>query len=496
MLDRYHHIFIVGIKGAAMANIAVLLKKMGKHVSGSDVSEQFITDQILKGDDISVFSGFQTKDIPLLTDLVIYSGANEGYNNPQVKQAVAQNIPVLSQAAFLGELMKEFEVKIAVAGCHGKTTTSSFLAYALFKLHQKPSYLVGVPSFGELPGASFEEKKYFVIEADEYAVNPPQDKTPKFHFLSPQWIICTNIDFDHPDIYKDLEDTKAAFLKFFDDKKLILCRDDEAIASLLPHLSKQTMLTYGFHPESDLQIVNDTYTDQKSMFEIQIKTSKQIGNFDQPSYRFDIKLPGKKNVSNATGMISQLLLLGFHPHDIQRAIQGFDGAKRRFELVYRDDSFMVYDDYAHHPHEIEATIEATRNRFPNKRILVVFQPHTFSRTHALLNQFASALSKADAAFILPIFASAREKSADFPVTSIDIQKAAQHLLTGSVNAYEGKTQLLQALEAVLQPNDVLFTVGAGDVYRLKDDIIKIIKSYESNTPSSGVDSNRSDKRTV
>ncbi|MBI4008893.1 hypothetical protein HY357_01555, partial [Candidatus Roizmanbacteria bacterium] len=226
MLDQSKNIFIVGIKGVAMANIAMILKKMGKNVTGSDIAEEFITDGQLKQHGIYSQIGFAPDKLPGDTNLVIYTGANQGVNNPQVKEAKKRGVNIITQAEFLAQLSSQFKTTIAVCGCHGKTTTSSLLSYALIKLGAKPSYMVGSSSFNDFPGGDFKGKDYFVIEADEYGVNPPLDKTPKFHYLKPDYILCTNIDFDHPDVYKNLKETQNAFLKFFDNKKLILCADD------------------------------------------------------------------------------------------------------------------------------------------------------------------------------------------------------------------------------------------------------------------------------
>ena len=195
-----------------MANLAVILKKLGKDVTGSDVSEEFITDELLKKNKIAWQSGFNPGSLPGNTDLVIYSAAHRGLLNPQIQQAKKRNIPVISQAEFQAKLLDRFKTKIAVCGCHGKTTTSSLLSYALIKLGVNPSYMIGSPSFDGYPGGDYNGSGYFVIEADEYGVDPPRDKTPKFHFLNPNYILCTNIDFDHPDVYKNLDEVKKAYL--------------------------------------------------------------------------------------------------------------------------------------------------------------------------------------------------------------------------------------------------------------------------------------------
>lgn len=459
MLEQSKNIFFLGIKGVAMANLAVILKKMGKNVTGCDIEEEFITDKLLKNNKIDLIAGFNQGEIPKNIDLVVYSAAHSGTNNPLIIEAVKNKINIISQAKLMGELMEQFQNKIAVCGCHGKTTTSSLLVYALNKLKQKPSYLVGVPFFTDYQGGDFQEKKYFVVEADEYGVNPPVDKTPKFHLLTPNHIIATNIDFDHPDVYKDIEETKEAFKKFFDNQKLIVNVDDKNLMEVVKNLPKENYLTYGESTKADYQITNSKISEDESIFEI-----KNVGEFK-------ISLFGKHNIFNATAVIVQLLELGFKVDDIKNAIYGFMGAERRFEKIYFKNNIYLFDDYAHHPAEIAATINATRARFKNRRMIVIFQPHTYSRTKNLLDEFAQSLSLADICLVLPIFASARENSKDFKVTSQDIVDRIKDC------PYSGsKEQVVDKLESILKEGDVVFTMGAGDVYKLKEKIIPLINS--------------------
>ncbi len=462
MLKQAKNIFFVGIKGVAMANLAVVLKKMGKQVYGADVEEEFITDKLLKTNKITWATGFISKNLLENIDLVVYSAAHTGLNNPLIVEAVKRKINIISQADLLGELMAEFAIKIAVAGCHGKTTTSSLLSYALNRLKTKPSYIVGVPFFTDYQGADYQGKKYFVVEADEYGVNPPTDKTPKFFKLNPDWIIATNIDFDHPDVYKNIEETRTAFLKFFDSKKLILCFDNREIAQSINRFKKDQHVTYGFSQDSDYQITDWRTKEEGSVFSI-----KGVGEFKTSLF-------GKHNISNAAAVVVQLLKLGFSTEKIKQALVGFQGAERRSELVYKKEESYLLDDYAHHPAEIEATIKSARDRFKGKRIIVVFQPHTFSRTNFLLKEFKESLSLADMAFVLPIFASARENEKQFNVSSTDIVK-------GKVNLFytRSASQLISQLNKVVKKGDVIFTMGAGNVYKLKNKLIKMINESAS-----------------
>ncbi|OGK17324.1 UDP-N-acetylmuramate--L-alanine ligase [Candidatus Roizmanbacteria bacterium RIFCSPHIGHO2_01_FULL_39_12c] len=493
LVEGSRNIFIVGIKGVAMANLAVILRKMGKTVAGSDVAEQFITDEILKKYKIAYQIGFDPKKIPTHTDLIVYSGANQGDQNPQVITAKKQGVSVISQAQLLGELSKLFKMNIAVCGCHGKTTTSSLLSYALIKLGAKPSYLVGSSDFNGLPGGDFNGSKYFVVEADEYAVNPPHDLTPKFHHLNPDLILCTNIDFDHPDVYRDLSSTKKAFSKFFAMNASInrsirafmfFCADDKNLMSIADRLAKDSYLTYGYSNTADLRIVNYQPDAYGSSFQVELNYKRHSGNprlgggrpesvlikHERRSIQIDLKLAGEKNVSNAAGVILILLELGFSLSKIKKAIGDFTGAKRRFELVFEDKGTYLFDDYAHHPAEIEATIKAARAKYPRQRVIVIFQPHTYSRTQRFLPGFAKSLSLADKTIILPVFASARENPGKFSVSSSGIATINPLKLT-SVNS---KSELTQYLKSIIKYQDIIFTMGAGDVYKLSDDIIRII----------------------
>lgn len=481
MLNKAKNIFIVGIKGVAMANLALILRKMGKNVTGSDVSEEFITDELLKKNKISYTIGFNPDDLPKKTDIMIYSASHQGTDNLQIKEGQRRGIKVQSQAEVLGQLSRQFETTIAVCGCHGKTTTSSLLSYSLLKLGEKPSYLVGAPQFNEFWGGDYQTKKYFIIEADEYGVNPPIDKTPKFHFLRPRYIICTNIDFDHPDVYKNIEEVKMAFLKFFQrtyelnaaaSKSLLIfffCADDENLMDVAKKLPRGSYLTFGFDKKADFRIV-DAKTDQfGSSFNLIINQGLNLNNLKG----LNLKFLGGKNIANAAGVVSLLLYLGYSPEKIKKAIADFVGAKRRFEKIAFVNSIYLFDDYAHHPKEIEATINAVRQRFPKRRIIIIFQPHTYSRTRALLKEFAHSLSLADVSFILPIFPSAREDPKAFQITSEHIVAACKgRTLLKTVRSSKG---LMSQLPSTIEKGDVVFTMGAGDVYKLKDDIIEVMK---------------------
>lgn len=473
MIKQSKHIFLVGIGGIAMFNLAIILKKMGKIVSGSDAPSMTMTDVYLEQNNIPFQKNFEIENLPAELDLVIYSGSHNGENNPQVVEAKKRGVATIPLAVANGELGNEFENVIAICGCHGKTTTSSLIANTLKDLEQHPSYLIGTGTFNENFGGDFDGSKYFVIEADEYGVNPPRDNTPKFMHIFPTHIVCTNIDFDHPDIYADLNAVKAAYTLFFEQSiakknaKLFLCADNVALMEVAQSLPRERYTTFGYTDKADLRIINSTADENQTKFEVESDTAREA---------FTLSIFGEKNVSNAAAVVALLADLGFPVAKIQSALSTFTGAKRRFEQVAQINTNYLFDDYAHHPDEIKATINAARQRFPSRHIIVLFQPHTYTRTFALKDEFVEALSLADHALILPIYASAREKDdGAVPISSEDLEKLAQKRGFSAVSAVSNE-RVIQALTEVLKRNDVVITMGAGDVYQMKDGIIQIMKN--------------------
>lgn len=456
--------FLLGIKGAAMANIAVMLKQMGKQVSGVDFEEEFITDKTLSENNISYSTDFGDLKLVKDIDVFIYSAAHGGKDNILAQEAVRKGKQIVSQPALIGEIVGRFPKSLAVAGCHGKTTTSSLLAWTLVKLGKDPSYLIGAPPFDGGGGGKMTKSEFFVIEADEYGVHPPKDKTPKLLFFHPNYALCTNIDFDHPDVYENIGMTKKTFMKFFSQSKhLVLCGDDPVIQSLLLSLVNRAPITYGRGKKNTYHAENITYNEDDTEFSI-YKKGELLG-------KCKIELYGAKNVFNTLGVVALLLENGFGFEEVTKSLLGFKGAKRRMELAWTDKNSYLFDDYGHHPAELEATIQALKSRFPEKKLHVLFQPHTFSRTLALKKDFARVLAAAQAAYIGPIFPSARENTDQFRVSSFDVAKEAK---SEQVKAFETMQGVLDSLAAKFKPGDVVLTIGAGDIYKLKSGIIELI----------------------
>jgi UDP-N-acetylmuramate--alanine ligase len=459
--------FLLGIKGSAMANIAVMLKQLGKQVGGVDVAEEFITDIALTDNAISYSTNFTDANMLDDVEVFVYSAAHGGEDNPLAQEAQRRGMMLVNQPQLIAELVQKHPLSLAVAGCHGKTTTSSLLAWALTELGKNPGYLIGAPPFDGGGGGKITNSDYFVVEADEYGVHPPKNKTPKLLFLHPEYALCTNIDFDHPDVYDDLEMTKKTFMQFFSQSQhTIVCGDDPVIRSLLPELIGKKLKVYGTTDDCDYQIVKSKAGERGISFEL-LKYGVSQGAFTSLLF-------GEKNILNCAGAVALLLELGCEADAVRASVAQFTGAKRRMETVWTDGNSYLIDDYGHHPAEIAATIAALRSRFPGKKLHVLFQPHTYSRTEELKHDFVRELSIADNVYLLPIFASARENSAQFHITSAELSRLAITHGSDSFLAFDEKTSLLARLKENWHAGDVVVTLGAGDIYKLKNDIIGLI----------------------
>jgi len=450
-----------------MANIAVMLKGMGKKVGGVDVKDEFITDKTLELNTISYSTNFHESAALDNYEVFIYSAAHEGSASFLAQEAQKKGLILISQPELIAAFVKSHSLSIAVAGCHGKTTTSSLIAWTLSHMGKIPSYLIGAPPFEGGGGGIITGSDYFVVEADEYGVHPPLDKRPKFLFLHPHIALCTNIDFDHPDVYDSLDATKKVFFEFLSQaQKIVVCGDDMAVRSLLPQLKKLSLRVYGTTEDCDYQITNQKADATGISFELS-KYGVSLGSFTSLLF-------GEKNILNCAGAIATLLEAGCAPDEIRRGIAGFSGAKRRMETVWTNSQSYLIDDYGHHPNEIAATIAALRSRFGQKKLHVLFQPHTFSRTQELKDAFVQELSHADYVYLLPIFPSARENAAAFRITSAELSRIAMRRGNITFFAFDDPASLLAHLQAQFKPGDVALTLGAGDIYKLKDGIISIL----------------------
>lgn len=475
-LTNIHHCYLIGIKGVGMTALAQCLIDKGIQVAGCDVSDQFVTEKILSSLPIQI-DDLQTQVLPEKTDCVIYGSAHQGTQHHLAQLAMKQSIPLYSHAQILGMLSLEKET-VAVCGVGGKSTTSALLAWALEKLTAHPSYQVGVGEIIELPKTGRWDPlgTIFITEADEYAENPQavargEKIIPRFHYLKPKVVICTNLLFDHPDVYHSLEQTLATYYDFFTQIQtngtLIWNATDFNLRDLVQNLKNArpdiTTLSFGDVPNADLEIVNLGYQDkhQQARF-VSHLTSPQLK--DSPIINFS--LPGSHNLNNAAATWICLSLLNYDSDQLVSAVSSFKSTSRRFQLINHVGETYYYDDYAHHPTEISATLTACKDLFPHHQLVVIFQPHTFSRTQALLPDFAIAFDQADKLFLLPIFGSAREKIGS--ITPRDIAAEIRRLGRKGmeVNLASSLQNAVTQLEQLNLTRSVVITLGAGDIYTL------------------------------
>lgn len=461
--------YLVGIKGVAMTALAVYLKEKGYAVTGSDIEEIFPTDKILKMHSIKIKKGFLERNIDANYNFVVVTGAHGGMTNIEAQRAKDLQIPTFMHGEYLGNLMKN-KFGISIAGCHGKTTTSALIAFLLHKCGLKPSYAVGTSEINGIgAGGHFGRGEIFVAEADEYMTCPQTDTTPRFMWQDPKILVITNIEFDHPDAYKNLNDVKNAYLRFIEklpgDAIVIACIDNKNVEELLPKI-KIPVITYGFSPRADFQISRFYFCENASFMKIMHK------KIDLGEYMLSI--PGKHNLLNALAAIIVADQVGVNRESIKRNLLLYFGCKRRFEKIEQFGNVLLYDDYAHHPSEITATLSAAREWFKTKRMIVLFQPHTFSRTKALLPDFAKAFINADLALICDIYPSAREQADESITSKMVVMEANKY----KNNAYylKDKEQMLSFLDKNAKDGDLILTMGAGSIYLWQKDLIKLLQN--------------------
>lgn len=439
------NIHMVGIKGVGMTALALILQKMGKKVWGSDLESEFQTDAVLKKHQIDIKLGFTSQNISEDIDIVITTAAHGGLTNAEVAEAKQKNIAVLTHAEALGQLMDQFTHKIAVCGTHGKTTTSAMIAYIFTKMQLPAGYHVGAATFSGLDSGDFKGLDYFVTEADEYVASPGSDNTPRFMYLSPDIVVCTSIEYDHPDVYESVEKMEQAYRDFF--KKLE---------------GKRGKLIYNKQDEKLDQIV--------SQF-----SGIELNPYSQTDFpELSMQVAGIHNRLNAIAALTVIKLLGLDVAKASEVLSQFSNPSRRLQKIFEKNNTYLYDDYAHHPTAITATIQALRETCPGKRIIVIFQPHTFSRTEALKKGFISSLSGADNAILTDIFSSARENAEAFTITSQKMVEEAKKQGIETIE-YAPLSEIVTKLQQIVASGDIVVTMGAGSIYMLHSGIIEVIK---------------------
>lgn len=457
MYLKKYHIHFVGIGGIGMSGIAELLLNLGYKVSGSDLRSSDLTRRLQSLGGV-IYEGHAAKQIKG-ADVVVTSAAIVP-DNPEVMAAAQTSIPVIPRAEMLAELMR-LKYSIAIAGAHGKTSTTSLVAAVLDKGGLDPTVVIGgkLKSIGI--NALLGEGDFIVAEADE--------SDGSFLKMSPTIAVVTNIDREHLDFYKDLNHIKEVFLSFIDRIPFyglaILCLDDEPIQDIIPKIKKR-FTTYGVSSQADIQAKNIESKGLKSRFAVK-HLGEQLGEIS-------LNLPGIHNVYNAMASIAVGLELGIDFEVIKSALETVQGVQRRLEIKGIARDITVVDDYGHHPTEIKFTLLAVKESWPDRRIVVVFQPHRYSRTQALFDDFTRSFYQSDILVVLPIYA-ASEKA----IKGVDSQ-----LLFEEIRAHGHKDVVFMPsfkaavshLKQTLTAGDILLTLGAGDVYKLGETLLKELKT--------------------
>ena len=449
-MRRIKHIHFVGIGGAGMCGIAEVLKNQGYKVSGSDIKASKTTAQ-LEENGIKVFIGHTPENIKGANVIVVSTAIDP--ENLEVKAAIETRTPVVRRAEMLGELMR-YRHGIAVAGTHGKTTTTSLVTCMLAEENMDPTYVIGGLLNRTGVNAALGASRFIVAEADE--------SDASFLYLEPMAAIVTNIDADHMDTYGGSFDVlKDTFVKFLQKMPFyglaVVCGDDANIREIMPRIGRP-VVTYGFNEDNDIRAIDIDQTGMQSGFTVLRKGREPL--------RLTINLPGLHNILNALAAIGIATDEGVSDAAIARALESFSGVGRRFqvqgEFELGEGNVKLVDDYGHHPKEVEATIKAARASHPDRRLVMMFQPHRYSRTRDCFDDFVDVLSQVDQLLLLEVY-SAGEK----PIVGADSRSLARSIrLRGEVepiliDPVEGNLQ--HAIQKVLQANDLLLTQGAGNV---------------------------------
>lgn len=447
-MGRVEQIHFVGIGGVGMCGIAEVLHNQGYRITGSDIGESNSV-QRLQSLGIQVHIGHRVENIAG-ADVVVRSSAVD-FNNPEIIAARDAMIPVIPRAAMLAELMR-FKHGIAIAGTHGKTTTTSLVSSLLAEGGLDPSFVIGGKLNSCGTNAQLGKSAYFVVEADE--------SDASFLFLKPMMAVVTNIDADHMDTYgDDFDKLRTTFIEFLHHLPFyglaVVCIEDEEVQKILPAIQRPT-LTYGFKEDAHYRAVNWTQSELLSQF-----TVIRPAPYSQLTIEF--QYPGRHNVLNALAAIAIATEVGVDDDSIVRGFRKFQGVGRRFQMLgerqFEKGSAIIVDDYGHHPQEILSTIDAFRRVWPDRRLVHVFQPHRYTRTQSLYNQFIDVLSLSDELFLFDIYA-AGEKAIP-GVTSEELAKEIRH--NDKRVTMVNELSLKEKLDEFIKDGDVILMQGAGNI---------------------------------
>ena len=458
VFGRTKQIHMVGIGGIGMSGIAEILLLRGYSVTGSDSNLSDTTER-LEELGAKIFKGHSASNIEG-ADVVVYTSAVKAEENEETKAALAAQIPVIKRSEMLAELMR-MKYGIGIAGTHGKTTTTTLAGHVVQDGNFDPTIIVGgrVHSFDKT-NAVVGKGDIVIVEADEF------DRT--FLRLSPSMAVITNIEAEHLDIYEDLEDVKEAFIEFANKVPfygaVIVCLDDSNVRSILPEIERRT-ITYGFTPFSAVRAVNVGQKGFRSTFTVLYQ--------EEPLGEIALMAPGDHNIKNALAAVAIGLELGMEFEDIKKGLERFKGVFRRFQPKMDEKNILVIDDYAHHPTEVQATIKAARRGWEERRIVAVFQPHLYSRTQEMHQEFGLSFFDAEVLVVTDIYPS-REKPIE-GVTGKLIADTAKTYGHRDVHYVRDKRDLPSRLTSIVEDGDIVITMGAGDVYKYGEQFTELIK---------------------
>lgn len=457
VFGRTRHIHMVGIGGIGMSGMAEILLLRGYKVSGSDQSESETTAR-LKNMGAVIFKNHSASNING-ADVVVYTSAVKADENEETREAKAHQVPVIKRSEMLAELMR-MKYGIGIAGTHGKTTTTTMTGHVVQDGAFDPTIIVGgrVHSFDKT-NAVVGTGDIIIVEADEY------DRT--FLRLSPSMVVITNIEAEHLDIYKDLDDVKDAFVQFANKVPfygaVIVCLDDPEVRSILPKIKRRT-ISYGYNPQAQVRAVKISQEKFNSTFTVLFE--------NEPLGEINLKAPGDHNIQNALASVAVGIELGIPFEKIKSGLERFDGVFRRFQHKMNTDDLIVIDDYAHHPTEVQATIKAARKGWPARRIVAVFQPHLYSRTQQMHEEFGLSFFDAEVLVVTNIYPS-REKPIE-GVTGALIADTAKNYGHKDVHYIKEKSELPGKLKDIVKHGDIVITMGAGDIYRYGEEFVEMI----------------------
>lgn len=452
--QTFNHVHFIGIGGIGMSAVAEVMLERGYTISGSDLNE---SDQVqmLRGRGATIYVPQRAENITDDIDLVVRSTAIQE-NNVEYKAALEKGIPVVHRSEMLGYLMQS-QKAICVAGSHGKTTTSSMIALCLEKNDLDPTIVVGgvISDIGS--NAKNGKGEWFVAEADE--------SDGSFINLLPWYAVITNIEEDHLDHYKDIVEIRESFKQFLNktnpEGRCLLCADNDesfGIASQSP----VPMKTYGFHERSQYRIKNHS--------QVGMKNEADIYNGDRFLGHLVLQVPGKHNISNATAAVVACMDVGLTFEEVASVLKDYKGTRRRFQHQGTVNDISVYDDYAHHPTEIAATLDAARAMHETGRIVAIFQPHRYSRTQFLATSFAEALSQADEVMLLDVF-----PAGEAPIEGVSSQLIVDQIDPDKHAQVVNDEYLTSGFISTLQPGDLVLVLGAGSIWKQAPLIVKALE---------------------